>query len=354
MSTKSYISLFNNIDSLQALISKKRPLSEALLATIQEKLRIEWTYNSNAIEGNTLTLGETMFFLREGLTSEGRPLKDYLEAKNHAEAIDALYDIINKKRGLTESVIKELHGVLLKGMEFTYAKGASGKIIKKALHAGMYKTQPNHVLTIKGTIHHYADPLKVKDEMESLLKWYHSDKKTHVIEKAARFHYRFVSIHPFDDRNGRMARLLMNLILMQSGYTPAVIKNSDRRKYLEVLAQGDTTGDLTLFITFIAEQLFNTTQTVAEIITHNNSAPNLSEKPYSEPQTNASIHSSQNSHEREVLILNALKNKVLSIGQILILLPSIKRPTLKASLKKLVENESIKKKGNGKGVVYSL
>src|SRR3989338_526691 len=129
------------IDDLQAKIDNFRPFSKELLALWQERLRIDWTYNSNAIEGNTLTYGETAFFLREGLTSEGKPLKDYVEAKNHAEAIDGLYEIINRKREITESLIKELHAVLMKDIEFTYVRGADGNLIKKPFHPGAYKIQ---------------------------------------------------------------------------------------------------------------------------------------------------------------------------------------------------------------------
>src|SRR3989338_3026741 len=141
------------IDDLQRKVDTFRPFSKGLLALWQERLRIDWTYNSNAIEGNTLTYGETAFFLREGLTSEGKPLKDYVEAKNHAEAIDYLHDVIQSKRTLTESFIKELHGLLLRDIEYTIALGAGGKLIHKPLGAGRYKLRPNHVLTLSGTIH---------------------------------------------------------------------------------------------------------------------------------------------------------------------------------------------------------
>src|SRR3989339_1334635 len=109
--------ILNKIDQIRQKIDAFWPFDANLQKTLQEQLRIEWTYNSNAIEGNTLTLGETAFYLREGLTSEGKPLKDYLEARNHAEAIDGLQEIIERKRDLTEGLIKELHAVLLKGIE---------------------------------------------------------------------------------------------------------------------------------------------------------------------------------------------------------------------------------------------
>jgi Fic family protein len=132
--------ILNNIDQIRKEIDTFRPFSSELQKILQEQLRIEWTYNSNAIEGNTLTLGETAFFLREGLTSEGKPLHDYLEAQNHAEAIDRLQDIISRTQPITESLIKALHGVLMKGGDFTLAKNQHGQMIHKKLHVGEYNT----------------------------------------------------------------------------------------------------------------------------------------------------------------------------------------------------------------------
>lgn len=332
--------ILEKIDQLQDKINQHRPLDPDLMATLQEKLRVEWTYNSNAIEGNTLTLGETMFFLREGLTSEGRPLKDYLEAKNHAEAIDGLYEVIQNDRKLTESLIKQLHGVLMKGIEFTYAKNLSGQKVQKPFHAGHYKLQPNHVLTVSGKIHHYTEPVKVKDEMESLLKWYYQTD-LHPVEKAAIFHYRFVAIHPFDDGNGRMARLLMNLILMKNGYPPCIIQNAHRRKYLEMLEMIDSTQNYKPFILWIGEELLSTQEQIYTIL----SGKNATESP---------SHPALNEIQRQTLIQETLKDNVLSIGQILERLPSLKRPTLKKDLQRLVKTGKIKKKGVGKGVVYFM
>jgi Fic family protein len=234
----------------------------------------------------------------------------------------------------------------MKGIEFTYAKAASGQIVQKPFHAGVYKLQPNHVLTFSGKIHYYAEPLKVKDEMEELIKWYTREKALHAVEKAAIFHYRFVAIHPFDDGNGRMARLLMNLILMKNGYPPCIIQNVHRRKYLETLEIVDTKKDYAPFITWIGEELLSTQQQMLDILSGKNS---LNDAEISHKKISASL----NEFQRESLILEILKNNdMLSIGQILEHLPSIKRPTLKSDLKRLVTARKIKKKGVGKGVVY--
>jgi len=332
--------ILNEITTIQKKIKSFRPLNKELQQTLQEKLRIEWTYNSNAIEGNTLTLGETAFFLREGLTSEGKPLKDYLEAKNHAEAIDYLKDIVKRKRNLTESLIKELHALLMKDIEFTYAKGANGQIIKKPLYPGKYKMRPNHVLTLSGKIHYYTDPVHVHDEMEKLLKWFHSEKKLHIIQKAAIFHYRFAAIHPFDDGNGRLGRLLMNLIIMQRGFAPCIIKNEHRRLYLGALEESDITKDYTPFVKFICDELLTTLNTILNILRGG------------EEEKIVLTSARLNQFEREEMILKNISSKPVSIGQLTEKMPQIKRPTLKSDLKRLVKKHAVKVKGVKKGVLY--
>ena len=337
------------IDDLQARINAFRPFSKELLVLWQERLRIDWTYNSNAIEGNTLTYGETAFFLREGLTSEGKPLKDYVEAKNHAEAIDYLHEVVQSKRKLTEGFIKELHGLLLRDVGHTIAQGADGKLIHKPLSAGKYKVRPNHVLTLSGAIHKYAEPIKVVDEMQDLLRWLQpssglrlagtESEHLHPLERAALFHYRFVCIHPFDDGNGRMARLLMNLLLMQAGYPPCVVRNSRRREYLQSLEHADNTGSTDGFVRLLAGELIQTEETMLRALEGKPLPPIPGEKLHREA--------------RRELILKAIGTDTLSIGQIADRAPRIKRPTLKNDLSALVRAKKLRKKGIGKGVVYS-
>lgn len=325
--------------TLKQQIDSLRPLSEAQEKAIQERLRIEWTYNSNALEGNTLTFGETLFFLREGLTSEGKPLKDYLEAKNHAEAIEGLEEIINSERPLTEGVIKELHAILMRGMEFSMAKGGQGQLVQKPIHPGKYKLLPNHVLTFSGKIHHYVEPMHVKEEMEKLLYWYHAAKELDPVEKAATFHYRFVAIHPFDDGNGRMARLLMNLILIKAKYPPCVIKTTHRKTYLKALEEVDLKKTFEPFIEFVSLELLDTLKMVQSVLEGE-------EKAIEELQV-------LNRAEREHLIITAIGAEELSIGQIHKKLTQIPRPTLKVDLQKLVKSKKLNRVGQGKGVLYS-
>lgn len=331
--------IIQKLAALKQKIDDLRPFSEAQEKAIQERLRVEWTYNSNALEGNTLTFGETLFFLREGLTSEGKPLKDYLEAKNHAEAIEGLEEILQSERPLTESTIKELHAVLMKGMEFSLAKGGQGQFIQKPIHPGKYKLLPNHVLTLSGKIHHYTEPIHVKEEMEKLLDWYHKNTDLHPVEKAAIFHYHFVAIHPFDDGNGRMARLLMNLILMKAKYPPCIIKTTHRKNYLKVLEEVDLKKTFEPFIELVGLELLDTLTMVLAILEGK-------EKAIEETKT-------LNRTERERLILETLGKEEFSIGQIHEKLHQIPRPTLKVDLKNLVKNKKLKRKGRGKGVLYS-
>ncbi len=336
------------IDDLRTKIDSFRPFNKALLTLWQERLRIDWTYNSNAIEGNTLTYGETAFFLREGLTSEGKPLKDYVEAKNHAEAIDYLQEIVQSKRELTEGFIKELHGLLLRDIDHTIAKGAGGKLIHKPLSAGKYKMRPNHVLTLSGTIHKYTEPIKVVDEMQALLRWLqpssrlrlagHGSENLHSVERAGLFHYRFVCIHPFDDGNGRMARLLMNLLLMQAGYPPCVVRNNKRRDYLQSLEHADSTGSTEAFVRMLAQELIQTEETMLRVLEGKPLPPIPGEK----------LHRDA----RRELILKAIGTDTLSIGQIADRVPRIKRPTLKNDLSAFVRAGKLRKSGIGKGVIY--
>lgn len=252
---QKFQTLIKEIDTLFAAYKARRPLSETEQTALYEKLRLEWTYHSNAIEGNSLTLGETAFYLREGLTSEGKPLADFLEAKNHAEAIDWLHDIVRQKKPITENFIKDLNALLHRGISERPAQGAHGQIIMRKITPGKYKTQPNHVLTLSGEIHFYIEPLRVPEEMEKLVAMVQTqDGKMHPVELAAAAHYEITRIHPFDDCNGRVARLLLNLILMRAGYPPIVIKMEERRRYLQALEAADR-DDREPFYLFVAEHV---------------------------------------------------------------------------------------------------
>lgn len=234
-----------------------RPLSEEVEGRVMQKIRLEWNYHSNAIEGNKLTFGETYSFLMYGLTAKGKPLKDHLDIKGHNEAINFLMSIVKDDRDLTETEIRELHKMVLVEPYQSPAITFDGQKTSKTILIGEYKKQPNHVKTPTGEIHYYATPENVPVLMSELVGWYNearTNKNIHPSVLAAFFHHRFVAIHPFDDGNGRIARILMNLILMQKNYPPAVVKLKERTDYYAVLGQADKNEYVPL-IELIAESV---------------------------------------------------------------------------------------------------
>jgi Fic family protein len=248
--------LLSRSDELKSRLDAARPLSEEIEQRVLQRFRLWWTYHSNAIEGNRLTQGETEIFLLEGLTAKGKPLKDHLDLRGHSNAINYLLNFIRHGEVLTEAAIRELHKVLLIEPYRVEAITPTGEPTTKEVALGEYKSQPNHVRTPTGEIHFYATPEETPAKMKDLLDQYREmeEKNFHPLKMASLFHHGFTAIHPFDDGNGRMARLLMNLILMQHGYPPAVIRISQRDKYLMVLREADQ-GNPDGIIEFISEHV---------------------------------------------------------------------------------------------------
>jgi len=236
-------------------------------STLQMRLKMEWTYHSNAIEGSTLTLGETIFFLKEGLTVSGKPLKDFLDAKNHAEALDYLYDMVSSEQErITPGFIRELNKILLSGITQTPAVTLEGKRVMKPATPGQYKKMPNHVLQADGTIHRYVEPSLVDEQIVQMCDWINNNlSRQHPIITAAVAHYNQVRIHPFDDGNGRGSRLLMNLILLKERYYPAIIRREDRKEYVSALKEADD-GNLNPFTQFVGKSLIYTQKLVCSEI----------------------------------------------------------------------------------------
>ena len=197
---------FDKVDKLNKELNSKRPISKETLKSLKESINLEWTYNSNGIEGNTLTLRETQVVL-EGITVGGKSLKEHLEAINHEQAILFLDDLIKDKEPITEWNIKNIHQFVLKGIDND--------------NAGKYRDEN---VKIKGATHIPPDYLIVPELMEKLIINYEDWKKYHPIIRAALLHGELVKIHPFVDGNGRTSRLVMNLSLMNSGYLPVIIK----------------------------------------------------------------------------------------------------------------------------------
>ncbi len=225
------------IDRKKALLDQLRPLPAATVRTIGEATRLEWTYHSNALEGNTLSLRETQVVL-EGLTiGGGKTLREHLEVTNHAQAVDYLADLVARQEPLTPYVVRQLHSIIMRGIDDA--------------NAGTWRSVP---VAISGSRH--VPPATVASAMNDLFDWYRSNELAlHPVMLAARFHHRFVYIHPFTDGNGRTARLLMNLILMRHGYPPAIIKADPQRRiaYLDALEQASVENVLEPFEQVVSE-----------------------------------------------------------------------------------------------------
>lgn len=214
-------------ESLKEVLDDLRPLSKEQEAIIMHKFRLDWNYNSNNLEGNSLSYGETKALLLHGITAQGKPLKDHFEITGHNEAIKWVEDLVRGEHPLTENFIRELHTLLLKSPYEVKAITSDGQPTTRRIAIGQYKTAPNHVRTKTGEIFRFATPEETPAKMHDLIQWYRDrseEPDVNPILLAAEFHYRFIRIHPFDDGNGRTARILMNFILMKFGYPPAIIK----------------------------------------------------------------------------------------------------------------------------------
>lgn len=217
--------ILTRLDESLAELNRHRPLKQSFLKKLRDQFTVEMTYHSNAIEGNRLTLKETLLVLREGMTIKGKNLQEHLEAKNHEEAMHFLFEVVDSKNRLTLShnLIRQLHQLVVKDTE--------NKI------AGTYRTTDVQIL---GSTHKPPPGYQVQSKMDQFLKWLTSEyEKHHPVIFAALAHHRFVAIHPFEDGNGRTGRLLMNLLLLRKGYPIAIILKNDRAKYYHALDDAD-------------------------------------------------------------------------------------------------------------------
>lgn len=216
-------STFERLQEKQAVLQKARPLPGIVLRKLREALSIEWTYNSNRIEGNTLTLRETQMVLQEGFTVKGKSLNEHFEAKNHETALNHLYEFVEGKQDLNPKAILVLHGFVLRSIEDDIA----GRLRTGNVRIGGANFVP-------------PNAQKVPDLFDELLQFVHENPlQLNTIELATVFHHKFVWIHPFFDGNGRTVRLAMNLMLMNAGFPPAIILATDRKKYYAALNQAN-------------------------------------------------------------------------------------------------------------------
>lgn len=236
---KSRESLLSQIDRKKVELDSRRPLTAGEVARLNEEFVIEYTYNSNAIEGNTLTLRETDLVLR-GLTIDQKPLKDHMEAVGHKEAFDLVSELVKDNVPISENIIKQIHYLVL---------------ADKKEDRGVYRRVP---VRIMGAQHEPVQPYLIGPKMEQLLYDF-AVSTEHIVTKLARFHIEFEGIHPFIDGNGRTGRLLVNLELMKAGFPPIDIKFTDRITYYnafdEYHAKNDLSAMETLFAGYINARL---------------------------------------------------------------------------------------------------
>lgn len=238
-----YPQLQVRIDEKRKKLNSLRPLPSSVISKLKQQFAIEMTYNSNGIEGNSLTLKETAWVIQDGLTIKGKPLKDHLEAKDHYEALKFLYETIehDRQQTLSEVFIRTLHQLVVRETERE--------------EAGKYRTVN---VMITGSDHTPPDMSEVPVLMRDLMIWIkQNQKKLHPVEFTAMVHHKIVHIHPFADGNGRTARLAMNLILMKEGYPLVIILKNDRRKYYRVLSQADK-GIYLPLVRFVAQAVERT------------------------------------------------------------------------------------------------
>ena len=227
---------FERLNQKVAILNKLRPLPQAAISKIKEALQIEWTYNSNNIEGNTLTLQETQLILQEGITVKGKTLREHFEAVNHNDAIEYVEGLVEADTQLRNRDILEIHALVLQKIEKDYA--------------GRFRTSG-----VRITNANFVPPnaLKVDGFVSELLEWVNTEAlQLHPLVRATLFHHRFVWIHPFFDGNGRTVRLLFNLLLMRQGFPPAIILTNDRKKYYDALNKANN-GDYSKLLLLILQ-----------------------------------------------------------------------------------------------------
>ena len=253
----AHLDKLDEIESLCSAIEAKKEEDFARWTSILLRLRTDWTYHSCGIEGSALTRAETHFFLSEGLTVEGKSFKDYLDARNHAEAIDLFFDIVANKQTVTEARLKEINTILMQGITYVNIKTFEGQNVRKEVRPGVYKLEEDHL----------------RGEMEQLVSWINrSINLLHPVHIAAVACYNLVRIHPFDDCNGRTARFLMNLILMNQNYFPAVLHVDRKAQYREAIRLAEE-GNLEPFVSYIVDTIISTYQSILDVLEGRGAVP---------------------------------------------------------------------------------
>lgn len=248
---------YDGLTKKKRALDDLRPLSDALIRNLDDWFRVELTFTSNAIEGNTLNRNETALVVEKGITVGGKSLKEHLEAINHAQALDWIKEQVTHNYGyLTENDILHIHGAILKGIDDA--------------NAGHYRSVP---VRISGSTVVLPNPVKVPDLMCEFAEWLAIHQELHPVEFAAEAHYRLVTIHPFVDGNGRSARLLMNMILLMSGYPAAIIRKRDRLAYIKSLEKAQLGGSKEDYLKIIANAVDRSLNIYLSAVTGENQKP---------------------------------------------------------------------------------
>lgn len=242
------------LDLLRDEWQSLQPLKKEAEERLWKKLRMEWNYHSNHIEGNTLTYGETELLLLHDQTTGNHSLREYVEMKAHNVGVEhARMLAADTTRVITESDIRDLNRIILKEAFWKAAETAEGLATRKEIIPGQYKTSPNNVRLQDGSMFHFASVEDTPPRMAALTAWLQAELARPTLPVAvlvAKLHHDFVLIHPFDDGNGRVARLLVNYVLMRSGHLPLIVRAEDKAGYLTALRLADA-GDLQPLVSYL-------------------------------------------------------------------------------------------------------
>ena len=263
------------------------PLPEKQVQLLRNKFTAEYNFNSNHIEGNTLTYGQTELLLLFGKVSGEGDLKDFVDMKASQAGVEMVKEAVrDKSMSLTQNFIRQLHKVLLREDYTVYREMPGGGTTSYTVHAGLYKTRQNSVITRYGDRFEYASPEETPSLMSDLVDWYNAaeqEGKLSPVELAALFHYRYIRIHPFEDGNGRIARLMVNYIMARHGWPMIVIRNRKKAEYLDALHRSDqkigkvpsdgahaAIGKITSFLAFFRQTVCEEMQCEIDIVRNSN------------------------------------------------------------------------------------
>ena len=359
-----------------------QPLKPELQRRMDQQFMIDFNYNSNHLEGNTLTYGQTKLLLLFGRTEGEALMRDYEEMKAHNVGLEMMKrEAIDKQRSLSENFIRELNRTILVG---DFYKTSYDREYRYKIHTGIYKTRPNSVITPSGEMFDYASPEETPSMMSDLVNWYRKEEKRNnfsIVELAALFHYRYIRIHPFEDGNGRIARLLVNYILYRHGYPMIVIPTTDRNIYLDILGKCDkATGlipfdgakaskeqiepfidyitnlvekKLLLVISFAKGEIMNFSGSdVVEINVNNQHNINSDKNTVVENVVENDIENMTD--KRKKAILNFINmNRQISANEIAELL-KVSNRTIQRDIQQLIKKEIIKRIGGDRGGYWEI